>query len=392
MGEFSEKSAAHLPVDINLCSGAGGLALGLAQAGFTHFDFYDKDQVACDTLRHNFGTASPTLKGRVFEGNLAEVGWLSNTSKPRLLAVGAPCQPFSRGGSHRGPADGRNLFPLVVHAVRALRPQAVLIENVRGLERGDHEPYLEYVVDQLRFPDIALKPRESWSDHALRIRRHALWGKASPIYDVAWNVFNAADFGVAQVRHRLFIVATADGLPEYRFPLPTHSKLRLLQDQLTPGYWEARNLAMPKHPRALPRTSRIQSELLPWATVRDKISDLGEACPQENPDCNNHWTIPGAKAYVGHSGSTLDWPSKTIKAGVHGVPGGENSVICDDDSLRYYTLREMARIQSFPDGHFFTGARSSVIRQVGNAVPCELAAAVAAPLGRILGSITSGTS
>ena len=135
-GKFSEKSAAHPPLDINLCSGAGGLALGLAQAGFTQYDFYDKDQVACDTLRHNFGTALPTLNGRVFEGNLAEVGWLSNTSEPRLLAVGAPCQPFSRGGSHRGPADGRNLFPLVVNAVRVLRPQAVLIENVRGLERG----------------------------------------------------------------------------------------------------------------------------------------------------------------------------------------------------------------------------------------------------------------
>ena len=96
--------------------------------------------------------------------------------------------------------------------------------------------------------------------------------------------------------------------------------------------------------------------------------------------CNNHWMIPGARSYTGHTGSQLDWPSKTLKAGVHGVPGGENTLLCDDGSLRYYTLREMARIQTFPDCHYFTGARSSVTRQIGNAVPCDLAAAIASPL------------
>ena len=107
-------------------------------------------------------------------------------------------------------------------------------------------------------------------------------------------------------------------------------------------------------------------------------------------ECNNHWKIPGARAYPGHTGSTLDWPSKTLKAGVHGVPGGENMMVCDNGSLRYYTLREMARIQTFPDGHYFTGARSNVTRQIGNAVPCDLAAAVAAPLRKLFDLESSG--
>ena len=94
----------------------------------------------------------------------------------------------------------------------------------------------------------------------------------------------------------------------------------------------------------------------------------------------NHWIIPGAREYLGHSGSTLDWPSKTIKAGVHGVPGGENTILDNDGVFRYYTLREAARIQTFPDQHFFKGARIHVTRQLGNAVPCLLAAKVATPL------------
>lgn len=98
----------------------------------------------------------------------------------------------------------------------------------------------------------------------------------------------------------------------------------------------------------------------------------------------NHWKVPGARRYAGHAGSVLDLPSKTIKAGVHGVPGGENTFVDDSGKLRYYTLREMARIQTFPDEHFFCGARIHVTRQIGNAVPCDLAAAMARPLYEIL--------
>jgi DNA (cytosine-5)-methyltransferase 1 len=98
----------------------------------------------------------------------------------------------------------------------------------------------------------------------------------------------------------------------------------------------------------------------------------------------NHWLIPGARTYAGHSGSAMDNPAKTVKAGVHGVPGGENAVVEDDGKVRYFTFRELARLQSFPDKHFFGGARIHVTRQIGNAVPPGLARAVAQPLYQLL--------
>ena len=370
-------------VDINLCVGAGGMTLGLAQAGFAPTEFYDKDRDACATLRHNLRTAPLTLSGRVIEGDLSQVEWIPNSGPIRLLAAGAPCQPFSMGGSRRGHEDERNLIPKILEAVRILRPRVVLIENVRGLGGGRHNPYLEYILSQLRYPDLAPQKDDHWEDHARRLRQHDTDDKAHSTYRVQQAVFNAADFGVPQIRYRLFIVATEVDLPGYKFPTPTHSKRMLLLEQATGAYWEKRGLRTPDdlaHPQ---KGVDADDNGLAWVTVRDAIDDLPLPASEESDECNNHWTIPGARAYPGHTGSLLDWPSKTLKAGVHGVPGGENMMVRDDGSVQYYTLREMARIQSFPDSHYFAGARSSVIRQIGNAVPCELAFQVAKPLQRL---------
>lgn len=367
-------------VDINLCAGAGGLALGLAQAGFAPSEFYDKDRGSCETLRHNLCESPNVLSGNVSEGDLSEIEWIPSRHRVRLLAAGAPCQPFSRGGAHRGHEDERNLFPTILKAVRLLRPRAVLIENVRGLNRETHYPYLQYIINQLRYLDLEPKQDETWNDHALRLLQHSGDRSARPTYRVAWSVFNAADFGVAQFRHRLFIVATEVDFPEYKFPAPTHSKKKLQFEQATGIYWERQGLPAPdRDAGSLPELAEEEA-LSPWVTVREAIGDLPQPAPEENDDCNNHWTIPGAQAYPGHTGSPLDQPSKTLKAGVHGVPGGENMMVLDDGSVQYYTLREMARIQSFPDAHYFVGSRSNVIRQIGNAVPCALALRVAEPL------------
>ncbi len=366
-----------------MCSGAGGLGIGLVQAGFSPFEFYDKDRGACETLRHNLLKDDAALNGRVFEGDLSQIEWIFSSIGVRLLAAGAPCQPFSMGGARKGHQDERNLFPTLLKAVRLLRPRAVLIENVRGLERGLHRPYLEYILRQLTYPDLWPVAGEPWRYHDRRLRQHANDSHACPTYRVVWDVFNAADFGVSQIRHRLFIVATAMDLPEYRFPSPTHSKQKLLSDQATGVYWESRGLAVPKGSGKPVFKAADEGAQLPWATVRDTTLDLPPPACEENDNCNNHWIIPGARAYAGHTGSIMDWPSKTLKAGVHGVPGGENTMICDDGAFRYYTLREMARIQSFPDGHYFAGSRSNVTRQIGNAVPCDLAAAVAGPLRKL---------
>jgi DNA (cytosine-5)-methyltransferase 1 len=110
--------------------------------------------------------------------------------------------------------------------------------------------------------------------------------------------------------------------------------------------------------------------------VRDAISDLpapteGAAVP------NNHVFNPGARSYPGHTGSPLDEPAKTLKAGDHGVPGGENMLRALNGQLRYFTVRESARLQSFPDDFLFRGSWTETMRQLGNAVPVRLAELIA---------------
>lgn len=118
---------------------------------------------------------------------------------------------------------------------------------------------------------------------------------------------------------------------------------------------------------------------LPWRTLRDAIADLPEPLGDrvEHPTWLHHYGWPGARAYPGHTPNELDRPAKTVKAGVHGVPGGESVLRRDDGSLRYLTVREVSRIMTFPDGWWLAGPRGEQMRQLGNAVPVLLAERVA---------------
>ena len=117
----------------------------------------------------------------------------------------------------------------------------------------------------------------------------------------------------------------------------------------------------------------------PWRTVRDAISDLPD--PETDPEgarkFDHHFFQSGARTYAGHSGSPLDLPAKTLKAGVHGVPGGENMLVRLDGSVRYFSVRESARLQTFPDNFAFHGSWTESMRQLGNAVPVTLASLIA---------------
>jgi DNA (cytosine-5)-methyltransferase 1 len=257
-----------------------------------------------------------------------------------------------------------------------------MLENVRGLLRQSFWPYSEYILAQVECPSIAPRRDELWQDHHVRIKRHRCGPRFKPEYRLEWRLVDAADYGVPQNRYRVVIVATRADLPAFRFPKPTHSRQALIRAQASGRYWEERDL-----PRRKPLVGSTDlaldlndDGLLPWVTVRDALADLPAPADSEVGAEMNHWTIPGARAYDGHAGSQLDWPSKTIKAGVHGVPGGENTLIDRKGCIRYYTLREAARLQGFPDSHFFSGRRLHITRQIGNAVPVGLAAAVARPL------------
>jgi DNA (cytosine-5)-methyltransferase 1 len=118
--------------------------------------------------------------------------------------------------------------------------------------------------------------------------------------------------------------------------------------------------------------------------VRDAIGDLPDPRRFQDSNIPNHVLNPGARSYVGHTGSPLDEPAKTLKAGVHGVPGGENMLARPDGSVRYFTVREAARLQTFPDDFVFRGSWSENMRQLGNAVPVTLAETIARSVARTL--------
>jgi DNA (cytosine-5)-methyltransferase 1 len=204
-------------VDIELFAGAGGLSLGLAAAGLAPDHLYELDKHCCSTLRHNAQGPNPLIVGEIHQEDVSAVDWSTITKPVRLLSGGPPCQPFSFGGKHLADRDGRNQFPATLRAVRALRPAAVLLENVPGLARESFRPYLDYIVRQLECPSLAPRRDELWDDHDRRLQKHMNSSGYSPEYHVARKVLNAADFGVAQARVRVVFLATrADLTPRWR--------------------------------------------------------------------------------------------------------------------------------------------------------------------------------
>lgn len=211
-----------------------------------------------------------------------------------------------------------------------------------------------------------------------------------------FQVLNGADFGVPQRRERVFIVGVrADLHLKFSFPLPTHTSDALLHDQwVTSAYWDRHGISRNRRPEPAPDLAALLYNISQrpngraWRTVRDCISDLPNVgLGRTSRTVLNHFFNPGARAYPGHDGSQLDAPAKTLKAGHHGVPGGENMVRLDDGTVRYFTVRECARLQTFPDDWAFDGSWCGCMRQIGNAVPVTLGEVVAAPLAAALRSI-----
>jgi DNA (cytosine-5)-methyltransferase 1 len=375
---------------LELFVGAGGLAMGVSKAGFTPEAVVEWDKDACDTIRENKKRGiDPVAHWPLFETDVRKFDYSSIREGLDLLTGGPPCQPFSLGGKHRGHEDERDMFPEAVRAVRLLRPRAFLFENVKGLLRESFATYFEYIYLQLNYPEIVKKEGMEWLDHRALLERHHTSKRHDEglHYKVVFNKVNAADFGVAQKRERVFIVGFRSDLGiEWSFPNPTHSADVLFRSQWETGeYWERHEISKRQRPKPpenfkarIERMKRQPSLFdLPWLTVRDAISDLPHPRSREAKEILNHWANPGARSYPGHTGSPLDEPAKTLKAGDHGVPGGENTLAHYNGRVRYFTVRECARLQTFPDNYAFPRSWTESMRQLGNAVPVKLSHIVA---------------
>lgn len=370
---------------IELFSGAGGLALGLQEAGFSHSQLYEWDTASCSNIKKNIENGFSYIQDwNVIQADVRTINFDGMKGKIQMVSGGPPCQPFSMAGKAHANNDARDMFPQAVRAVREIQPDVFIFENVKGLLRKSFNAYFSYIILQLQYPSILRAEGMTWESHRELLEKyHSDTKGANCEYCVQYKLLNSADYGVPQIRQRVFIVGFKKSLsPKWSFPEPTHSKEKLLYSKWVSGeYWHRHGINVPQNNNekvAMYTLEKIsqESNLLPWKTVRDAIGDLPDPRDRSNNTINGHFIREGAKSYYGHSGSPLDEPSKTIKAGAHGVPGGENTVVLDNGEIRYYTVRESARIQTFPDDYCFYSSWTESMRQIGNAVPVLLAKAV----------------
>jgi len=322
-----------------LFSGCGGLAKGLERAGFEHCALVEFNKWACESLRANFDP------GIVCEQDARQFDF-STYAPVDLVAGGPPCQPFSLGGLAKAHDDDRDMFPHAARVIRELRPRAFVFENVKGLLRKSFASYFDYIISLLTYPDCLKHEGESWESHAGRLQNLCFQTWDGLKYRVQFKLLNAADYGVPQIRERVFIVGLRNDIAvDWQWPEPS-----------------------------VPLSSRV--------TVWDAIKHLPPLDGDNLP--TDHYFIGGARTYPGHTGSAVDKPSKTIKAGAHGVPGGENMISFPDGSVRYMTIHEAKLIQSFPHDFMVYGSWGEALRQIGNAVPVKLAEIIGVHLRGLL--------
>jgi DNA (cytosine-5)-methyltransferase 1 len=297
---------------LEICAGAGGQALGLEQAGFTHEAAVELDPDACETLRLNRG------EWKIIEGDVHNVDGRAYGGID-LFSGGVPCPPFSIAGKQLGQDDERDLFPQALRLIGETGPRAVLLENVRGLAAHRFERYRAQVLERL----------------------HALG------YQTWWDLVQASEHGVPQLRPRFVLVALREPWAgHFRWPLPS------------------------PHPPA---------------TVGDALHDLMGARGWPGAA---EWRLRArgiAPTIVGgskkHGGPDLG-PTRAREAwkklGVNGLGVANDPPGTDfpPGQLPKLTARMVARIQGFPDTWMFSGRKTAAYRQIGNAFPPPVARAL----------------
>lgn len=316
---------------LDLFSGVGGLTKGLEAAGINALAAFESDPSTCESFRANF----PDIE--MFSGDVRGVdfsGWRGDVD---LIVGGPPCQPFSVAGRQLSSLDPRDCVPEFIRAVAQTEPRAFLMENVSGLAALRHRHYLSTVMESL----------------------------GSLGYEVHSSVLDAADYGVPQFRKRLFIVGVKEAA--FSFPAATHGEGR--------GKPHATSAdALRNAPEDIPNTARItyaKKPVLrpqPWDGML--VNGGGRPINPEEPS----QTIPASAG--GNRTHILDPDRVLTEYHTHLMNGGKPRE-GDVPGVRRLTVRESARLQSFPDTHAFVGPQSSRYRQVGNAVPPLLAEALA---------------
>lgn len=312
---------------IDLFAGAGGLSLGLAIAGFETACAVEYDTHAAATF------SAHAVRADVICDDIQNVDLTSYLGRIDVVCGGPPCQPFSSGGLRGSHRDERDMIPWFISIVDQLRPAAFLMENVPGLTVGDRAPYLQQVL-------------------------HAF---SECGYHVTWQVLNAADYGVPQIRRRLFIVGMRAG--PFVFPVPTHGPRRALPyvtvDDVLPRHQiGAPNIAKVTYARTPDlRPSPYHGQLFngggrPINRSQPAPTILASAGGNKTHFFDDHDLVLPYHAYLMSGGRP--------KEGV--LPGA-----------RRLTVEESAILQTFSTTVKFAGPRSAQYRQIGNAVPPALA-------------------
>lgn len=295
---------------VELCAGAGGQALGLERAGFDHDALVEIDTHACQTLRLNrprWDVREGDL--RAFDGN--------SFAGVELLAGGVPCPPFSVAGKQLGKDDERDLFPEALRLVDEIRPQAVMLENVRG--------FLDAV-----FVDY----------------RKALKRQLSKLGYVAdWRLLNSSHFGVPQLRPRVVIVAIKKDISDkFEWPEERHHNP--------------------------PTVGAVLGDLMAangWPGAREWAQRADEIAPT---------IVGGSKKHGGPDLGPTRAKAAWATLGVNGKTLAEEAPEADFVGMPRLTIRMVARLQGFPDDWQFYGRKTHAYRQVGNAFPPPVAEAV----------------
>lgn len=341
-------------------SGCGGLSLGFQNAGYDVVLGIDNDKAALETFSKNH-TGSLGANVDLFEGDAIDrIDELLGGRRVDVIVAGPPCQGFSLTGPRKFDDPRNKLYMRVFDAVERFAPQAFVIENVRGMA----SLYGGQVKDEI-------------------IRRFTALG-----YNVVWRVVCAADYGVPQLRHRLIFVGTRKDLGWFEFPAPCLDKEHYIgcRDAVgdLPPCTENLGTDSSEYDQApfsdYQRLMRGNCSTL-HNHVGTKHTDYVKSVIAQVPPGGNYKDLPpgvgdSRKFHVAWTRYHPDRPSNTIDTGHRNHFHYEYN--------RVPTIREFARLQSFPDSFVFYGTKTQQNRQVGNAVPPLLGQAIAEQLKRYM--------